>query len=94
MYRFAGRERVTDPDQINLCVKEALVKVIKARNKELDRFQDPKHEEPTIANIKSLQGSWEFGWRVTQQEDNWNFDLSDVDFRFAVSHPLLFSSQH
>jgi hypothetical protein len=89
-YRWAGRERVTDPQEIKRCVKRALVAVIKARNKELDRFQDPKFEELTIENIVNLQGTWEFGWRVVEQRTDWNFDLSDIDFRFAVSPSLPF----
>lgn len=89
--RFAGSKRVSDPQQIRHCVKEALVKVIQARNKELDKFQDPTYEEPTIDKIKYLEGSWQAGWRVSEQESNWNFDLSDVDFRFAVSHTFCLS---
>jgi hypothetical protein len=86
--RFAGRERVTDPQKIKHCVKRALVSVIRARNKELGIWQDAHVEQFKIDNIKHLQGTWESGWTVSKEENGWNFDLSDVDFRFSVSLPL------
>lgn len=91
--RYGGSKRVTDPKEIKLCVKKALVAVIKARNLELKKFQDPTLEKPSIDNIKQLEGSWASGWKVGEQKVDWKLDLGDLEFRFAVSALLLLQTK-
>ncbi|KAE9978687.1 hypothetical protein EG328_001359 [Venturia inaequalis] len=81
---YGGNKRVTDPQEIKFFVKEALVAVVKARNLELAKFQEPTLQQPTIDNIKYLEGSWESGWKVGDRGVDWRFDLRNVDFLFAV----------
>ncbi|TID24999.1 putative ribosomal protein l50 mitochondria protein [Venturia nashicola] len=82
--RYGGNKRVTDPKEIRLCVKKALVAVVEARNQELGKFQEATREQPTIKNIKHLEGSWASGWKVGEQGVHWKMDISDNEFRFAV----------
>lgn len=80
---------MTDSSEIKRCVKDAVVAAIKARNLQLDKFQDPKLKEPTIDNIRYLHGSWKSGWEVLEEKTDWKLDLRDIEFRFAVSAALV-----
>ncbi|QDS75628.1 hypothetical protein FKW77_006778 [Venturia effusa] len=72
--------------EIKSSVKEALVAVIKARNLKLRKFQNL--EQPTIENLKHLEGSWATGWRIGEQKSDWKIDLQDLRFRFATVKKL------